>query len=1130
MSNSLYQPTLLDNTIYTKVVEQASDAILITNTDFDDFQIQYVNHAFTHITGYTSEDVIGRSPALLHGKKIQADWLSKVKRNLLDGEDFLGEAINYKKNGEPCINEWRISVVKNDAGEVLHFMAIIRDISDKEGLKYALKESEKKLRATIESIAEGLILQNKSGEIIDSNRSAREILGLSKKELKEHNFQNAGWEVIDEEGQTFPEENYPITRSRLRGEEVNRELLGLIKPDKTFLWLSVSSRPIFDSDGEITGAVSSFQEVTAERSFRLSLEKLKERYHSLFELNPNPILVTAESSGKILDANESALSFYGHTIGVLKTMAMEDLKANVDVDLHKNNKFEDQIHKSKNGIVHVSIRSRSIDYDDEKARIHIINNISERKEMEFKLRQSQQQLQALTDNNPIAVYATNADGIFTIAHGSLLDKIGVPSNQLLGKSIDEVSEQYNLGLKPIKSTLTSGKEDSIVFEWGNFFLRSVRTPLKNKKGEVIGMVGVTTDFTEQYMVQTKLEKTANELSKAQQMARIGSWRFVLSTQEVVWSSITKCIHGVDFGYMPGADDLIKHYHKNDRKMVREALEKLIKVQTPYDLEVRIITASGNERWVRTMADVNLKDREPVEVYGTIQDIHQNKLNDRDRDKLEQIVKHTTNEVYIYNPETLKLDYINKSALKNLGYNEKEAEKLGLAHIVAGYNNVRFKKEVLRLLDKGSTKGKSLTCQYVRKDQSLYDVESTVQLMPLLDEQVVVIIASDVTVKKRDKKRRNLINVVNEVIVSNDDIDTGLRELIAVISDELQYDGGEFWQFNPNGEFEQKAQWGKNAMIKQFLKVSGNSKLSSSSTGIIDEIVNSDEVLFWDKLSKNQFRDITRRNIASIKSVIGFRLIIDEKLCGVLLLYGTRPNSESLEFKNTLVIVAGQIAQFLHRKKIQEDLAKSVKEKEILLREIHHRVKNNLQTVSSLLYFKSGDIQDPSLSKFFRNTQNRISAISLTHERLLKAHEFKLLDIKPYLEELIRNVYHTYHSEQLDLSLESHIIAIELPTDIVMNLGLIVNELLTNSLLHAFKGREAGKIKIDFSKYKDNFKLTIADDGVGLSSKLPRSSIGMQLVDIFVSQMHGQLKRQNGHGTKFEIRFKLKKDELQDTDS
>lgn len=203
------------------------------------------------------------------------------------------------------------------------------------------------------------------------------------------------------------------------------------------------------------------------------------------------------------------------------------------------------------------------------------------------------------------------------------------------------------------------------------------------------------------------------------------------------------------------------------------------------------------------------------------------------------------------------------------------------------------------------------------------------------------------------------------------------------------------------------------------------------------------------------------------------------------------------------------------------IEQSLKEKETLLKEVHHRVKNNLQIVSSLLSFQASKTTNQEIQETLSECKQRINSIALTHEFLYKSDNIVLIEMKHYLMSLIQQLNRAYQSEKKEIETSIEIDDIKLGIDTALPIGLIVNELVSNAFKHAFTGSK-GLISLRFSTLRpDNFLLEVADNGKGLDQSIidqKKYSMGLELVDILSGQLKTQLKINNIAGTRFTFEF------------
>ncbi|TGK19317.1 response regulator [Leptospira fluminis] len=219
-----------------------------------------------------------------------------------------------------------------------------------------------------------------------------------------------------------------------------------------------------------------------------------------------------------------------------------------------------------------------------------------------------------------------------------------------------------------------------------------------------------------------------------------------------------------------------------------------------------------------------------------------------------------------------------------------------------------------------------------------------------------------------------------------------------------------------------------------------------------------------------------------------------------------------------------VKEIAERTRAETALKVSLREKEILLREIHHRVKNNLQVVSSILSLQGNYITDRKSYEIFEDSQFRIRSIALIHELLYQNEDLARMNFRQYLNNLVSNLLRTYRIDSR-ISFEIDADQVYLSLDSAIHCGLIVTELVTNSLKYGFKEQDFGKVSIQMKALEnESYVMTVADDGVGFPQDVDfkkTDSLGLQLVNALAEQIDGTLTLDREGGTKFRLEFRDK---------
>jgi len=226
--------------------------------------------------------------------------------------------------------------------------------------------------------------------------------------------------------------------------------------------------------------------------------------------------------------------------------------------------------------------------------------------------------------------------------------------------------------------------------------------------------------------------------------------------------------------------------------------------------------------------------------------------------------------------------------------------------------------------------------------------------------------------------------------------------------------------------------------------------------------------------------------------------------------------------NEPIRIIGTEQDITNRKISENKLKESLEEKEMLLQEIHHRVKNNLQVIYSLLRLQSRFIQDEKSQEIFKETQNRIRSIAVLHEKLYRSKDLGRIGFADYVISLVKDLFHSYGTDTNLINLNVNIENIYLNIETAIPCGIIINELVTNSLKHAFPPGEDGNITIETFKDKNGkITLIVRDDGIGIPESIDINnieSLGLQLVQYLTNRIKGEIFLNREKGTEIKIIF------------
>lgn len=274
--------------------------------------------------------------------------------------------------------------------------------------------------------------------------------------------------------------------------------------------------------------------------------------------------------------------------------------------------------------------------------------------------------------------------------------------------------------------------------------------------------------------------------------------------------------------------------------------------------------------------------------------------------------------------------------------------------------------------------------------------------------------------------------------------------------------------------------------------------------------------------------------ARINEVCGIGILRKNTLYGAVSVFSF--NETPLTKKDIVETLINMVSVALQRKKSEDKINRALEEKELLMKEIHHRSKNNLMIISSLLNLKSKNIKDNEARAIFKESQDRAKSMALIHEHLYSSDDLKRIDFGEYLKILALNLFKSYIEDSKRIKLNLNIENCMLDINNAVALGLITNELITNSIKYAFptnvsqkpitnqsttSKETGGEITLEFHKFDDLFTLIIKDNGIGFPDDLDFhncSSMGLQIVNMLISQIEGHITLNNENGTEFIITF------------
>lgn len=252
---------------------------------------------------------------------------------------------------------------------------------------------------------------------------------------------------------------------------------------------------------------------------------------------------------------------------------------------------------------------------------------------------------------------------------------------------------------------------------------------------------------------------------------------------------------------------------------------------------------------------------------------------------------------------------------------------------------------------------------------------------------------------------------------------------------------------------------------------------------------------------------------------GFYQILSDA-SGNTIEYRIRPRQFNLTGRDYYLLVFSQASGKMDTELLIEE---AIAEKEVLLREVHHRVKNNLQVISSLMHLQTQFVNDPKILGYMTDSQNRVRALGYVYEHLYRSKEIGMIDFSEYTARITQSLMREYSQSSQRIHIQCDVHNVTLNPDTSVPLGLLLNELISNALRHAFPGNREGNIVVSMHPHNAGYySLVVRDDGVGIPGHIDirkTQSLGLLLVSSLVSQLDGTIELKRDQGTEFTIQFR-----------
>ncbi|WP_292381915.1 PAS domain S-box protein [Methanosarcina sp. UBA289] len=740
-------------------------------------------------------------------------------------------------------------------------------------------------------------------------------------------------------------------------------------------------------------------------------------------------------------------------------------------------------------------------------------NINNCEQTEKALQESKERYKAIFDNSLDGIFLTVPDGTILAANPAACQMFGMTEEEIIRVGRDGTVDTSDPRLKYIlgervrtgrfKGELNHRRKDGTVFP-----SEISGTLFKDKNGLTKGVM-IIRDITERKQVEEAFRRSEELLRFALETSHTGAWDFNL-VDHTTYRSLE---HDRIFGYkqlLPQwtYEMLLDHVLPEDREMVEAKFREATGEYKDWDFECRIRRIDGEIRWIRTAGRHRVDATGNIRIAGIVQDITESKqaekvLRENElRNKVTEAIEVERRRLFDV-LETLPIMITLLTPDHQIAFaNRCFREKFGELCIRQCYEYCfgRTKScelcEVYKVLEADQPHRWEVNMPdgsiFDTYDLPFTDVDGSPMILEM-DIDITERKAAEEKLRDSEEKYRNIVETSNELIIILDNeavityVNKRMLDMLGYTMEESI--GKSIWDF-----------------ISEESKPIVKMNLEKRRQGI----------------SENYELKLVRKDGSPLWTLISTKPLFDKE--------------------GKYVGAMGMLTDITERKKAEETLTNIETSRK---KEIHHRIKNNLQVISSLLdlqaeQFKNQeDIRDSEVLEAFRESQDRVISMALIHEELYRGEELDKLNFSPYIEELANTLFQTYRLGNTDISLNIDLEEnLFFDMDTAVPLGIIVNELVSNSLKHAFPDRNKGEIRIklhreysiefeskDYESTNNRFTLSISDNGVGIPEDLDiegLDSLGMQLVTSLVDQLDGELELKRNNGTEFTMRFIITK--------
>ena len=1088
--------------ILQHVVEISPIPSILVVPRHSEFTVLYVNKAFEDLSGIPETRLTGKVITDLF-KELNFNVsgeinISSLLNNVFDLKEPESidkvQSIILDNNGFNKQKYWKVDIAplspESQKGD--HALITFLDITPETS---TIKEQETLLNNAEESI----MLLDEDLNIVTYNSSFADKY----KQYLGHELE-IGKPILD----IIPDNRKKATKEKYQ-QVLNGKSLRLEIPFSTIdhgqKVFEIVYKPIKNESGDIDQVFVSMLEITDQYQEREENSAKEARYRTLVE-HGNDVVIILSPDGKPSYISPSIKKVLGYTV-------QEGLDFDVSTIIHPDDQSAvmRELQKSlENPSVPLTVPPARMKHKNGKWKwfdgtitnmLHdptiggIVDNfkeITDRVNAEEKLKETKELYQSLIQSIEGVVWEAKADTYeFTYVSPQSENLFGYPPEKWLEdadfweKNIhpEDRKESVEYCQRQTAKGLNHDFEYRFKKASGEYmWIRDVVTVIY-KDGKPDLLRGLMIDITEQ-------KRLIHLMDETYEIAKIGNWELNVAEEELFWSPFIKRLHEVPPYYEPDLKTAIDFYEEGrSRKRIQQAVNNAIEHNQSFDVELTIITAKGKKKWVRVVGTPEQANGECIRIFGSTQDITERKVAREKLKKAEEkyrnVVEHSTNMFYTHGIDGV-LTYVSPQSEYFLGHEPEEAKRRWTEFITDHPINQKGIKVTQKAIKTGKTQPPYELQLKTGKEEIIWVEVNEAPLV--VDGKTVSIVGSLTDITERKKYEEKL----QESLERYNYVTKATRDAI--------YD----WDANKDS-----VHWGDGLNTLFGYKPED---IDASVSGWVD-LIHPEDVEEVQEELKFTLKDASMNHWTyeyRLKKADGDYSHVRET--------GYIIRDEDGKAQRMIGTIQDITEEVLTKKEIRTSLS----EKETLLSEIHHRVKNNLAVVSGMMQLQAYDTEDAELQAKLFDSVVRIKTMATVHELLYQSQSFSKLEFSDTLQKLVENISETLRTNTIiDTSINCE--PIKLSINQAIPASLIVNEVLTNIYKHAFNGRKKGNVEFRLEEIKNEIIILIKDDGVGFPDDFDvnvNTSLGFHLIRVLSEQINADFKYENEKsGTVFQLTFK-----------